>query len=302
MEHPTHTGKQAVRGKIYVVVPVFNRKNLTQRFLHCMSKQTFRNFEIIVVNDGSTDGTAELVAEQFRQVQLLRGDGNLWWTGAINLGIRHAMAQALEDDAILVINDDLEVDSDYLGSLDRLWHSMPKTLIGSVIVDIKNPDIIFDGGRIVNWWTAKFKILNSQKKLLEFEKNHYVDVSLLTGWGTLIPIQVFREIGLYDDQHFQQCGDTELPVRAKNVGYRLIVSYSSIAKIHVEASDGLNISGHYSLRDLNKYLFGTKSNYRLKYRFFFALNTAINPFAFISFLLLDLLRITYHFLLRLRLR
>jgi N-acetylglucosaminyl-diphospho-decaprenol L-rhamnosyltransferase len=302
MEHPTRTGKQALRGKIYVVVPVFNRKNLTQRFLYCMSKQTFRNFEIIVVNDGSTDGTAEMVAEQFRQAQLLRGDGNLWWTGAINLGIRHAMAQASEDDAILVINDDLEVDSDYLGSLDKLWHSMPKTLIGSVIVDIKNPDIIFDGGRIVNWWTAKFRILNSQKKLLEFEKNHYVDVSLLTGWGTLIPIQVFQEIGLYDDQHFQQCGDTELPVRAKNIGYRLIVSYSSIAKIHAEASDSMNVSIHYSLRDLNKYFFSIKSNCRLKYRFFFALNTAINPFSFISFLLLDLLRITYHFLLRLRLR
>jgi len=52
--------------KIYVVVPVFNRKALIPRFLECMRNQTFRNFEVIVVGDGSTDGTAELVAEQVR--------------------------------------------------------------------------------------------------------------------------------------------------------------------------------------------------------------------------------------------
>src|SRR5262249_16781098 len=154
---------QAMHSKIYVVVPVFNRKSLTERFLRDMHKQTFRNFEIIVVDDGSTDGTAELISEQFKEVQLLRGDGNLWWTGATNLGIRHAIAQASEDDAILIINDDLDVNADYLETLHKLSKSMPKTLIGSVIVDIKNPEIIYDGGRLVNWWTAKFKILNSQR-------------------------------------------------------------------------------------------------------------------------------------------
>lgn len=300
MEHLAHIYAEETPGKIYIIVPVYNRQLLIQRFLYCMREQTFRNFETIVVDDGSTDGTAELIAEHFKEVQLLRGNGNLWWTGATNLGIRQAMAQASESDAILVINDDLEVNSDYLETLRKLWKSTTKTVIGSVVVDIKSPEIISDGGRIVNWWTAKFKILNSKRKLSEFAKDHYVEVSLLTGWGTLIPIQVFREIGLYDDKHFKQCGDTEFTVRAKNAGYHLIVSYAAIAKVHLEASDGVNISGYYSLRNLNKYFFNIKSNCRLKYRFFFCLNTATNPFAFASFLFLDLLRITGHFFLRLR--
>jgi N-acetylglucosaminyl-diphospho-decaprenol L-rhamnosyltransferase len=302
MECQAHVDSESMTGRIYIVVPVFNRKSLTQHFLCCIREQTFTNFEIIVVDDGSTDGTAESITEQFREVQLLHGDGNLWWTGAINLGIRHAMAQASDADAVLVINDDLEVNSDYLEILNRVWKSMPKTLIGSVVVDIKNPELIDDGGRVVNWWTAKFTMLNYKRKLSEFAKNHYVDVSLLTGWGTLIPIQVLREIGLYDDKHFQQCGDTELPVRAKNAGYRLIVSYAAIVKNHAEYSDAMNVLGHYSLKDLKKYFFSIKSNFRLKYRFFFSLNTATNPFAFISFLLFDLLRITCQFLLRLQFR
>src|SRR5258706_4282659 len=179
--HAAHTGSEVAAGTIYVVVPVFNRKSLTDRFLCCMREQTFRRFEIIVVDDGSTDGTSALIADKFPEVQLLRGDGTLWWTGAINVGIRHAMAQAAEADAILVINDDLEVDADYLDSLRASWKIMPHTLIGFVIVDIHNPEVIEDGGRLVNWWTAKCRVLNAKRALRDFPERHHVSVSMLTG-------------------------------------------------------------------------------------------------------------------------
>jgi N-acetylglucosaminyl-diphospho-decaprenol L-rhamnosyltransferase len=296
-----HASRKSTSNRIYIVVPVHNRKSLTERFLYCMSKQTFRNFEVTIVDDGSTDGTAELIAERFKEVRLIRGDGNLWWTGATNVGIQHAMKRAAEDDAVLVINDDVEVSPDYLQILYGVWRSRRKTLIGSVVVDIKKPDIIYDGGRIVNWWTAKTRWLNLNKKLSDFGKDYSVDVSFLTGWGTLIPISVFRDVGLYDDKHFQQCGDIELPVRAKNAGYHVVVSYAPIVKIHTDPLDGgKNACSCYSLRDLSKYFFDIKSNFRLKYRFFFSLKTARNPLAFVSFLLFDFVRITWHFLVRLR--
>ena len=147
--------------KIFIIVPVFNRKLWTKRFLYCLRRQTFRNFEIIVVDDGFTDGTTQLVRNEFTEAKLLRGDGNLWWTGAINLGIRYVMSQALATDSVLVINDDVEVDPNYLEALYRLWQSMPHTLIGSILVDIENPDVIYNGGNMVNWWTAKFTVFKS---------------------------------------------------------------------------------------------------------------------------------------------
>jgi hypothetical protein len=78
-----------------------------------------------------------------------------------------------------------------------------------------------NGGTTINWSTAKYTRLIDKMKLSEFEKDYYVDVSYLTGRGVLIPVQEFHEVGLYDDIHFQQCGEPELPVRAKNAGYRL---------------------------------------------------------------------------------
>jgi len=290
-----------VDSRIYIVVPVFNRISYTERFLYCIRKQTFNNFEIIVIDDNSTDGTSELIKEQFKEVTLLHGDGNLWWTGAINMGIQYALRHASQYDLILVINDDLEINPDYLETLHSLHKSMPQTLIGSVVVDIENPDLIDDGGVTVNWLTAKYRMLNYKKNLSDFKKNHFVDVSLLTGRGTLIPSRTFREIGLFREDHFQQCGDTEFPVRAKNSGYRLIVSYAAIVKSHIESSYNMNVSKYYWLKDAKNYFFDIKSNFRLKYRFFFSLDTARNPVFFVSFFLFDLLRITYHFLLRLRL-
>jgi N-acetylglucosaminyl-diphospho-decaprenol L-rhamnosyltransferase len=296
-----HVGAPAATSShIYAVVPVYNRKVLIESFLICMRRQTFRNFTIIVVDDGSTDGTSELIQENFPEVHLLAGDGHLWWTGATNLGIRHALAQAQLDDAILIINDDIEVDPDYLESLFRAWQAAPNALVGSVAVDLKNPELIYDGGRIVNWWTAKMRTLNVNKLLSDFDKDHCVDVSLLTGWGTLIPVRVLRDVGLFDEKHFQQCGDTELTVRAKNHGYRLLVSYAAIVRLHVDQAAGINTLLNYSLKDLKEYFFGVKSYARLKYGIFLGYGATTNWVAFCCFLVCHFARITVNFLRRLR--
>src|SRR5947199_10706999 len=96
-------------GKIHIIVPVFNRKSLTERFLHGLRNQTFQHFETVVVDDGSTDGTAAMISERFGEVHLLRGDVNLWWQGRINLGIRYSMTRASEADSILVLINVLQL-------------------------------------------------------------------------------------------------------------------------------------------------------------------------------------------------
>src|ERR1044071_9943972 len=94
---------------IYIIIPVHNRLEATRRCLESLRNQMFTRFQILLVDDGSTDGTSEFVKENYPDVMLLTGDGNLWWTGAINLGIRYALLRGSANDAVLVINNDVEV-------------------------------------------------------------------------------------------------------------------------------------------------------------------------------------------------
>ena len=119
--------------KMYVVIPVHNRKALTRGCLQSLQQQSDENFEIVVIDDGSTDGTSEMIRQQFPNVVLLQGDGNLWWVGAINEGIRHVLDICSPDDCILLLNDDLVVPQNYISQLKKLALTFPNTLIGSVV-------------------------------------------------------------------------------------------------------------------------------------------------------------------------
>ena len=286
---------------VYVVTPVFNRKTLTQRFLSCLALQSYPHVQPIIVDDGSTDGTGEMIRERFPDTVVIQGTGDLWWTGGTNAGLEHVLGVASNEDFVLIINDDLEFDRDYIDQLVTYASNNPRTLVGSVVVDIEKPDVIWDGGRITNWFTAKDRILYQGRPLKDFPPNHAQEVSQLTGRGMLAPVTVFKEIGLYDARHFKHRGDTEFPVRASLRGYKQIIYYGALVKSHVDNTFEFDIKDVYYLSDIKRYFFDFRSSFWIKFRFFFALKTARNPVQFISFLTCDMIRITVHFLKRLRL-
>ena len=57
---------------LYIVTPVFNRINFTKQYLYALNNQTTRNFKIVIVDDGSTDGTSEMIKKNFPEVILLK--------------------------------------------------------------------------------------------------------------------------------------------------------------------------------------------------------------------------------------
>src|SRR5215216_2395228 len=92
--------------KIVVTTPVHNRKEETLLCLKSLYRSNFEGLEVkvVIVDDGSIDGTYEDVQAAFPQVRILRGDGNLWYTGGINRGIQEALKS--KPDYILTINND----------------------------------------------------------------------------------------------------------------------------------------------------------------------------------------------------
>lgn len=74
-----------------------------------------------------------------------------------------------------------------------------------------------------------------------FPKGFYIEVSTLTGRGVLVPIKVFQTIGLYNQKHLPQHGDTEFPAPAKRAGFATIVSYDAVIYSHIDMKSDLNV-------------------------------------------------------------
>ena len=98
--------------KIYILLPVFNRKNITEKIVKCLCKQSFQNYHLVLIDDGSTDGTAEMVQSYIKAENLtvIRGTGDWWCFGSFQQGINWLKEKSPQlQDIILLINDDDKV-------------------------------------------------------------------------------------------------------------------------------------------------------------------------------------------------
>lgn len=273
-----------------VIIPSYNRKEYTLSCLSDLHQQTYLNFITILVDDGSTDGTPEAVSELFASVIVIRGNGQLWWTGAMNCGLQYAVSNYPELKYAIALNDDLTFDSGLLASLVEEAQRRQPALVGSVVLDRKGR--ILQGGLRINWWTAKWTNLYAGSFLSDFDPDHIEKVSTLTGRGVLIPLEALKRYGVYRRNHYMQCGDIELPCRLAKRGYSLYVSY----KCRVTSVDVSEQQSDRKFRagDLGSYLLDIKSNTNLRYRWWFAWDSApalTKP----TYILFDLCRILCHF-------
>lgn len=89
----------------YIIIPVHNRKAITLFLLEVLNRsQSLDHYHIVIIDDGSTDGTSDVIAQLYPQVIILKGDGTLWWTGAIVKGMKFAIDQGA--DFLIWLNDD----------------------------------------------------------------------------------------------------------------------------------------------------------------------------------------------------
>lgn len=246
--------------KCYIVIPVHNRKEFTRQCLKSINDQTNKDFKIIVVDDGSTDGTSEMISNEFSEVVLLKGDGNLWWTKATNLGVKYALEQKAE--YILTLNNDTVLFENYIEKM-LYWSSKKKdTLLGSFAFDYKTKKPVY-GGEIINWKKGKSDFLLDQLKQEEYSGLH--KVSHYPGRGLLIPSKVFSKIGFYDEKHFPQtASDDDFTHRAARDGFEIYCNYDAKLYVIVEESEDYRIRKEKSLKNYALHLFSKKGGGNIK--------------------------------------
>ncbi len=248
---------------IYVLIPCHNNKAEVLTVLRCLQRQTYRGFQVILVDDGSRDGTAEAVRRAFPEVSILRGDGNLWWTGAVELGVAHILPRSEPNDMVLLLNNDLTIDDDYLENLVEASGKEERTIVGSTLFDF-HTRLFVEAGVTIDSRLNLYPNANWDH-VAGCDVDHHVDV--LPGRGMLIPREVFSTVGSFNRRKLPHYGsDYEFSIRAKRAGYNLLVAhkarvYSRQDLTGLECPEGKTIS----LRECGKLLFSKKSKINIIY-------------------------------------
>jgi len=206
-----------------VVLPAHNRRTLTLRALRSLARTRRIGLElrVIVVEDGSTDGTAEAVRAAFPQVEVLPGDGSLFYAGGTNAGLRAALEA--EAEYIVAANDDSIFDFGALEGLLACARAHPRTVVGALLLSWAEPHRVFQVAPVWDTWfggwrgSAPLDAWNLPRSAFE--------VQSLAGNCLLLPAAALREVGLLDARSFpQHGGDLDLCARLRRAGWRLAVA------------------------------------------------------------------------------
>ena len=151
--------------KVYVVTAVHNRYKITERFVNNLLKQTYKNWTFVLVDDGSTDNTALMVKKKINEVEVLQGDGNLWWGGALQKAFEWICSNVEDqEDIIFLANDDIIIDDiEFIERALKTLKKNKKSLLTSTGYD-NETKVISDGPINLNYITYKEQILKSYSK------------------------------------------------------------------------------------------------------------------------------------------
>lgn len=200
--------------KIAVLLTVHDRKEKTLACLDNVFKQVLPDgfaIDVWLVDDGCTDGTPEAIREQFPQVHVIQGDGNLYW----NRGMRLAWQTAAEHkdyDYYLWLNDDTFIHGNCVETLleESRKRDDKAVIVGSTSA-VGNSNITTYGG-----WTSKEKLLEAADKAQECET--------FNGNIALFPRYVYQTVGINTSIFHHAGGDTEYGLRAARKGVKCIVA------------------------------------------------------------------------------
>ncbi len=200
--------------------------------LNSLRKINYDNYKIVVVDNGSVDGSVFEIRKRFPEVEIIENKTNLGFAGGNNIGIKCAINNRA--DYVLLINNDTIVEENFLGELVNIGESDREIgILGSKICYYDEPKIIWSAGGKVNCLKNKGVHIG----LNEIDKGQYdktKEADYLTGCCLLIKREVIEKIGVLAEDYFLYYEDTDFSLRTKKSGYKCF--YVPESKIYHKVS------------------------------------------------------------------
>lgn len=201
--------------KICIVVPNWNGKEALATCLNSLLEQTLP-LTVIVVENGSSDGSLEFIQENYSVVQILPQPKNLGFAGGVNVGIRYAIENGYE--FVALFNNDAVAGQDWLAGLVRAIDDKKVGIATCTLMSIDKSHLDSTGDLLTNWGLP-FPRGRGEKPQNQYDDQP--DVFGASGGASLYRASMLKEIGLFDEDFFAYYEDVDISFRAQLAGWKV---------------------------------------------------------------------------------
>ncbi|MCS6910247.1 MAG: glycosyltransferase family 2 protein [Anaerolineales bacterium] len=213
-----------------VVIPNWNGAQHLPTCLDALRGQTFRDFEIIVADNASTDASLDVLA-RYPEVRLLRLERNFGFTGACNAGMRAARGEI-----VALLNNDTEADPHWLAEVLAAFERHPRAgLVASKMLLFDRRDTLHTAGDIFRTDGTP-----GNRGVWQKDKGQFAEgpVFSANGGSAAYRRAMLDSIGLLDDDFYYSCEDVDLAWRAQLAGWQCVYAPRAVVYHKLSASGG----------------------------------------------------------------
>jgi len=217
--------------RISVVVPNWNGKDDLPACLDSLLAQT-ESCRIIVVENGSTDGSLEFLKSNYPQVELIVHQKNLGFDGGVNAGIRKSLADG--DEFVALFNNDAVADKDWLKYLIADLETHQEAGIATCKFVSSDGTHIDSTGDLYTTWGLPYP--RGRGEPINDKYDSEVEIFGATGGATLYRINMLKQIGIFDEDFFAYYEDIDISFRAQLAGWKVRFVPESVAFHQISAT------------------------------------------------------------------
>lgn len=208
---------------VSVVILNYNGKALTSECIRSVLKSTYKLYEIVVVDNGSTDGSYAFLKKNFgsiKNIRIIRSDKNLFFTGGFNLG-----AKKSKGDWIILLSNDIVIDKNCIKELLICSENNSRNLIQPKILRYDNKKVIDNVGGRFDIFSFGTGIGGGEKDKGQYD--YSVELDYVSATTFMISRRFFLSLGGYDQWYYSHYEDVDISLKAKKKGGRCLLCYKS---------------------------------------------------------------------------
>lgn len=218
--------------RISIIIPNWNGAHHLPTCLEALRRQTRRDFEVIVADNASTDGSQALLARDYPEVRLVALPENRGFTGACNAGLR-----AARGDILILLNNDTEADPNWLAAIADAFERHPEAgLVASKMLLFDRRNIFHTAGDFYRVDGVPGNRGVWQPDEGQYEREEYVFSAC--GGSAAYRRAMLDEVGLLDEDFFYSCEDVDLAWRAQLAGWRCLYAPKAVIYHRLAATGG----------------------------------------------------------------